>query len=91
MIPDPLCYKLLLVALVWLWVLLHVVWPSECTVDRLTPPQPVTPPRKRAKEPKPFAGLTHKPHCDACQQATAPRPQAPSAPPPLIVATRGRP
>jgi hypothetical protein len=35
-------------------------------------------------------GLTRKPHCDACEHATTPRPQAPSAPPPRIVPTRGR-
>src|SRR5262245_36487651 len=39
---------------------------------------------------KPFAGLTQKPHCDACQHTTDSHPQAPSAPPPRIVPTRGR-
>jgi hypothetical protein len=28
MIPDPLFSKLLLLALVWLCVMLHLVWPS---------------------------------------------------------------
>src|SRR5207249_2260251 len=45
---------------------------------------------KRRREPTPFAGFTHKPHCDACEHATDPRPQAPSAPPPRIIPTRGR-
>jgi len=35
-------------------------------------------------------GLTTKPHYDACAHAPAPRPHAPSAPPPRIVMTRGR-
>jgi len=41
-------------------------------------------------EPTPFVGLTTQPHCDACDQAHAPDPRAPSAPPPQIVMTRGR-
>ncbi len=58
MIPDPLFYQLLLVALVWLCVMLHVVRPSQRAVTRPTPTESVTPPRKRSKEPKPFTGLT---------------------------------
>ena len=91
MIPDPLFYKLLLVALVWLCIMLHVVWPSERAAARPTPAEPVALSRKRSREPKPFVGLTRKPHCDACQQARTPRPQAPAASPPPIVTTRGRP
>jgi transposase-like protein len=45
---------------------------------------------KRHREITPFAGLTTKPPCDACEHATAPRTHAPSAPPPRIVMTRGR-
>src|SRR6266404_1351675 len=56
-----------------------------------SPPTPrVPPPRKSPRAPKPFPGLTHKPHGDACEHATASRPQAPCAPPPPIVSTRGR-
>src|SRR5262249_7236786 len=50
-----------------------------------TPPKP-----KRHREPTPFAGLTTKPPCDTCAHGTAPRPPAPSTPPPRIVPTRGR-
>jgi hypothetical protein len=49
------------------------------------------PRRQRSREPKPFAGLTRKPHCDACEQAHEHRPQPPECPPPRIVPTRGRP
>jgi hypothetical protein len=45
---------------------------------------------KRKRERKLFAGLTTKPPCDACEHGTAPRPHAPSTPPPRIVPTRGR-
>src|SRR5438128_5147418 len=69
--------------------MLHVLWPSDPATCPTTLPPPLP---KRHREPKPFAGLTTKPHCDACEHATAaPRPQAPSAPPPRIVPTRGRP
>ena len=93
MIPDPLLYQLLLVALVWLCVMLHVVWPSKRAVTRPTPTEPVTPPRKRSKEPKPFTGLTHTPGCVACEQAAQEpaAPPPPPAPPPPIFPTCGRP
>src|SRR5437016_13689822 len=54
------------------------------TTREPTPPLP-----KRSRTPTPFAGLTTKPHCDACEHAPALRPQAPSAPPPRLVPTRG--
>src|SRR5437667_5140028 len=67
--------------------MLHWAWPS----DPATCPMTLPPPRpKRHRDPKPFAGPTTQPHCDACEHATAPRPQAPSAPPPRIIPTRGR-
>jgi hypothetical protein len=51
-------------------------------------------PRRRvpaaAGAPTPFAGLTTKPHCDACASSSAPHPQTPSVPPPRIVPPRGR-
>src|SRR5712664_700795 len=85
---SPLFFsQLVLVALVWLCVMLHVLWPSDPATCPTTLPPPLP---KRHRAPKPFAGLTTKPHCDACEHATAPRPQAPSAPPPRMVPTRGR-
>src|SRR5437667_4474190 len=67
--------------------MLHWAWPS----DPATCPMTLPPPRpKRHRDPKPFAGPTTQPHCDACEHATAPRPQAPAAPPPRITSTRGR-
>src|SRR5262249_50473749 len=38
----------------------------------------------------PFAGLTTKPPCDACEHGSDLRPEAPHTPPPRIVPTRGR-
>jgi hypothetical protein len=89
MVSHLFFYQLVLVALVWLCVMLQWAWPSD---PAACPPTPEPPPPlpKCTREPQPFAGLTHKPHCDACEHATAPRPQAPAAPPPRIVPTRGR-
>jgi len=69
-------YQLVLVALVWLCLILQCAWPSDTAVCPMTPEPP--PPRpKRKREPTPFAGLTHKPHCDACEPTTDSGPQAP--------------
>jgi hypothetical protein len=89
MVPDLFFSQLVLIALVWLCLLLHWMWPSDPAPCPPTP-APTPPVPKRQRERTPFAGLTTKPHCDACEHATAPRPQAPSAPPPRIVMTRGR-
>ena len=90
MVSHLFFYQLTLIALVWLCLMLQWVWPSDLAAGCPTTPEPPGPRPKRRREPTPFAGLTTKPHCDACEHATAPRPQAPSAPPPRIVMTRGR-
>ncbi len=55
--------------------MLHSAWPSRCATTQRTPAQPIKPRRQRAKEPKPFAGLTYKPHSALCEPETAqPRP-----------------
>src|SRR5499433_1643973 len=89
MVSPLFFYQLVLVALVWLCVMLHWAWPSDPTMCPTTLEPP--PPRpKRRREPKPFAGLTTKPPCDACAHVSAPRPHPPAAPPPRLVMTRGR-
>jgi transposase-like protein len=90
MVSHLFFYQLALVSLVWLRLMLHWAWPSDHAAVCPTAPEPTPTRRKRSREPKPFAGLTRKPHCDACEHATAPHPLAPSAPPPRIVPTRGR-
>jgi len=91
MVSHHIFYQLVLLGLLWLFMMLHVMWPSDRPVLAPRPPQPVAPPRKRSKEPKPFAGLLHKPPCAACEQAHEYAPQPPGGPPPRIVPTRGRP
>ncbi len=91
MVSNLVFYQLALIALLWVFLMLSWMWPSESAAARPIPPTPGPPPRKRSTAPKPFAGLTHTPHCEACAQGVVPRPQAPCPPPPRIVSTRGRP
>ena len=91
MVSELFFYQLALIALLWLCCMLHWVWLSERVVPGSTLPPPPLQPRKRSREPKPFAGLTRKPPCAACEQAHEHVPQPPSCPPPRIVPTRGRP
>jgi len=78
--PALLFYPLLLVALGWLCLMLYWAWPR----DR-APALPPPPRRPHRREPKPFAGLTRKPPCNACAHSPAPRPQAPATPPLRLV------
>jgi hypothetical protein len=88
MVSDLFFYEMLLFGLLWLCVMLHYAWPTE---DQKTT-TPAKLPRKRSGDPKPFAGLIHKPSCPACEQhAESPAPSPPGAPPPVIVHTRGCP
>jgi IS1 family transposase len=90
MVSDLFFYQLGLIALVWLCLMLQWAWPSDsAAVCPMTPELP-SPVPKRHREPTPFAGLTTKPHCDACAHRTDPRSQPSSAPPPRIVMARGR-
>src|SRR5712691_4182925 len=83
--------QLVLLGLLWLCCMWHTAWPSSHAAGVPRPPERIPPSRKRPRVPKPFPGLTRTPHCEACAQAAVPRPQAPCAPPPRIVSTRGRP
>ncbi len=91
MVSHLFFYQLVLVALVWLCVMLHWAWPSDPAAACPTTPEPPCPLPKHHREPTPFAGLTRKPPCAACEQAHAHGPQPPGCPPPRIVPTRGRP
>jgi hypothetical protein len=81
MIPHLFYYQFVALALLWLCVMLHAVWPSRGAGSQLKPAEaePIKPKRTRSHEPQPFAGLTHKPHCALCEQDTA----SPKAPPPV--------
>jgi IS1 family transposase len=81
MVSHPFFSQLVLLALLWLFVILHLSWPKRPVTTPAVPalPEPLTPKRPRSNEPKPFEGLTHKPHCALCEQDTA----SPQAPPPV--------
>jgi hypothetical protein len=81
MVPTVFIYPIVLLALVWLFLMLHAMWSSDRSVAGRLLPRLITPPRQRSHAPKPFAGLTYKPHCAACEQE-ATSPKAPSAVPP---------
>ena len=88
MVPHLFFYQLALFVLVWLCVMLHVAW---CKPGLTTPPGPAQSKRKRSSEPKPFAGLTHKPHCTWCEQATGESALAPLRRPDPMPPTNRRP
>src|SRR6267378_2048336 len=90
MVSHLVFYQLMLIALLWVFLMLSCVWPSEPAAARPIPPTPVPPPRKRATAPKPFPGLIRQPHCDACAQAVASHREPPCAPSARLISTRGR-
>ena len=91
MVSHLFFYQLVLIALAWLCVMLQWAWPSDPAAACPTTREPTPPRPKRHRAPTPLAGLTTKPHCDACAQAHEHVPQPPGCSPPRIVSTRGRP
>lgn len=81
MVSHLFYHQLVLLALVWLFIMLHVT----CSRPGLsTPSVPVPPKRHGSKKPKAVEGLTHKPHCALCEREAAhPTPPAPVPPNPM--------
>src|SRR5262249_10755065 len=81
MVSPLFFYQLVFFALIWFFVVLHLAWPKRPLPALATPPEPepLQPTRHRSNEPKPFEGLTHKPHCALCECDT----MAPHTPPPV--------
>src|SRR5215467_14027878 len=90
MVSHLFYYQLALLALVWLFVLLHVA-ESQRGAPISPTATPITPKSKRSNEPKPFSGLTHKPHCALCARDTAPPQAPPPVPPDPMPPTHRRP
>ncbi len=92
MVSHLLYYQLALLAIVWLFIMLHLTWPRR---GGSTPPAPVTPvikPRRKGdNEPKPFNGPTKKPHCALCERDTAYPKSPPPVPPDPMPPTNRRP
>ena len=81
MVSHLFYYQLALCVLVWLFVMLHVTGSKP---GLPAPPVPAQPKRKRSSEPKPFAGLTHRPPCALCERETVhPNPSTPVPPAPM--------
>ncbi len=59
--------------------------------QRRAEPEPIQPKRTRSNEPKPFAGLTHKPHCVLCEHEAMPPEPPPPVPPDPMSPTNRRP
>src|SRR5262249_52970059 len=70
MVSHLFYYQLALLALLWLFVMLHLGWPRCSVAPPPAPDTPIKPKRKRSTEPKTFEGLTHKPPCMWCEQET---------------------
>ena len=86
MVSHLFYYQLALLAIIWLFVMLHL---TGAKPGLPAPPVPAKPKRKRSPEPKAFEGLTHKPHCVLCQQATGEtHPPPPIRPDPLPLTNR---
>ena len=84
MVSHHFVSQLVLFALIWLFVVLHLTWPKRPVMAPATPteePEPLKPKPPRSHEPKPFEGLTPKPPCALCERETA-SPQAPLPVPP---------
>jgi hypothetical protein len=91
MVSHHLVSQLVLLALLWLFVLLHLAWLKRAVTAPAVPtePEPLQPKRSRSNEPKPFEGLTQKPHCALCERDTAyPKPPPPVPPDPMAPTNR---
>jgi IS1 family transposase len=88
MVSHLVYYQLALLAIIWLFVMLHLTGSQP---GRTTPPVPAQPKRKRSTEPTAFEGLTHKPHCALCERETAPPQAPPPVPPDPMPLTNRRP
>ena len=93
MVSHLFYYQLALLALVWLFLMVHVTWPKRGVTPppASAQPEPLPPKRTRAHEPTPFEGLTHKPHCTLCERDTAHPPTPPPVPPDPMPPTHRRP
>jgi hypothetical protein len=86
MISHHVYYQLAILGFLWLCIMLHCGWPSRSTraLSRPAAPGPLTRKRQHSNAPKPFEGLTQRPHCAACEHdANRPHEPSPMRPDPM--------
>src|SRR5215468_4361339 len=91
MVSHHCVYPLVLFALIWLFFMFHLTRPKRGVSAPGTPAEPesFTPKGHRSHEPQPFDGLTQKPYCAFCEQATGASPPVPLVrPDPMPVPNR---
>jgi IS1 family transposase/transposase-like protein len=91
MVSSLFYYQLALLALIWLFIMLHLSWPRRSAPPTTAPATSIRPQRKRSPEPKAFAGLTHKPPCALCEHEIGERAPAPPRRPAPLPPTNHRP
>src|SRR5712691_10031028 len=94
MVSHHFVYQLVLFALIWLFIILHLNRPKCPVLAPATPtaePESLKAKRRRSNVPQPFEGLTHKPHCALCERENAPPQAPPPVPPDPMPATNRRP
>ena len=91
MISHLFYYQLALLAIVWLFIMLHFTCakPGVTAPAAAAEPEPIKPKTRRSNEPKVFEGFTKKPHCALCERDTV-QPQPPSPVPPDPMAPTNR-
>jgi hypothetical protein len=91
MVSHLFYYPLALLALIWLFVMLHLSWPRRSAPPTTAPATPIQSKRQRSTESKAFEGLTHKPHWALCEQESGETPPAPPRRPAPMPLTNRRP
>ena len=91
MVSHLFYYQLALLALIWLFVMLHLGWPTRRATPPPAPGTPLKPKRRRSTEPTTFEGLTHKPPCVLCEHEAGETPPAPPRRPDPMPLTHRRP
>jgi hypothetical protein len=81
MVSHHFVDQLVLFALIWLFIMLHLIRPKPGVSALATSvePEPLKPKRHCSSEPKAFEGLTQKPLFALCERETV----SPQAPPPV--------
>ena len=91
MIPALVYDQLVIIILLWLCFMLPHLWPRLHRGMPTRPGAPSKPKHNRSREPKPFAGLTHEPHCALCEHETGETAPAPPRRPDPMPPTHRRP